>query len=155
MKSKKRWSWLFGAEPPRPVRKKRRPASHRLNGHSDDRFDNRIPPRRDVDRAIHSRMNSSNQPNKEPRGEILRVPKRLRLEGEHDFHVVNESTGSSMVLKACRMRGFSEFLPNEPGSETIHNAAPKWMVLEHPDGRLSYIPSDRVWYIEETAKATE
>ncbi|MCE3019179.1 MAG: hypothetical protein LW870_25345 [Pirellula sp.] len=155
MKSKKRWSWLFGDEPPRPVKKKRRPASHRLNGHSDDRFDNRIPPRRSVDKAIRSRVNSSNQPNSEPRGETPRVPKRLRLEGEHDFHVVNDATGGSMVLKACRMRGFSEFLPNETGSETTPDAAAKWLVLEHPDGHLSYIPSDRVWYIEETSKATE
>ena len=154
MKPRKRWSWFFGGEPEKPLKKRRRPRNHGVHGHSDDRFAARISSRQRSDNGNPLFDGATRQSSSEASSAANRSPKRLRLEGEHDFYVTNDTASGSMILRACRMRGFSEFLSVDVANESGSNSTPKWLILEHSDGRLIYIRSDRVWYIEETSKTT-
>lgn len=69
----------------------------------------------------------------------------------HDFHFrIGYDKGEPTIFKRCLLIGFTTPMGDDSGDnrfeEFTHN---RWIVLQHEDGRLAYVPRDGLVYIEE------
>jgi|GEM_PF-1769817 len=94
------------------------------------------------------------EPVRPPKVGGTRAPDAIRaidFTKPHNFHFrCGYNQEKTLIFERCLLVGFttpmSDGAASEGYEERIHN---RWLVLQHPDGRLAYVPRDGLLYIEE------
>lgn len=100
------------------------------------------------------------EPVKPPKVGGTRAPDQIRtidFTKPHDFHFrIGYNQEKELVLRRCIVVGFTTPVSDNGSAnayeEYTHN---RWLVLQHADGRLVYVPRDGLMYIEEPAPVAD
>jgi hypothetical protein len=98
------------------------------------------------------------EPVRPPKVGGTRAPDSIReidFKKPHDFHFCLGQNGNvPIVLQRCLLVGFTTPLNDETGDEPNFLEYPhtRWLVLQHEDGHLIYVPRDQLIYIEESRR---